>query len=48
MWDVDGSGLREIEDKSIAKAIREKVNAFNVKSAALTAALTAVYLALPV
>ena len=47
MWDVDGGGLREIEDEGVAAAIRAKVNAFNAKSAAATAALTAMYVALP-
>jgi hypothetical protein len=29
LWDVDGSGLQPIEDVSLAKAIRDKVNQFN-------------------
>lgn len=48
MWDVDGSGLREIEDASLARAIREKVNDFNLKSAIAVAVITALYVALPV
>jgi hypothetical protein len=43
VWDVDGSGLREIEDESVAKRIRDKVNDFNAKSAAATLAVTAFY-----
>jgi hypothetical protein len=29
LWDVDGNGLQPIEDASLAKAIRDKVNQFN-------------------
>jgi len=31
LWDVDGSGLRRIEDVSVAAALRSKVNSFNLK-----------------
>ncbi len=48
MWDVDGSGVREIEDASVKRAIRDKVNAFNAKSAVAVAVITAMYAALPV
>jgi hypothetical protein len=45
---VDGSGLSEIEDKSVAAAIREKVNDFNAKSAVAVGVCTVLYLAIPV
>ena len=48
VWDVDGTGLREIEDKTIAKRIRDKVNDFNAKSAVAVALATAAYCAIPV
>ena len=47
VWDVDGTGLREIEDKTLAGKIRERVNTFNLSSNAAVAALTALYCALP-
>ena len=47
MWDVDGTGLREIEDKSVAQKIRDKVNAFNGASVAISTALTIAYMAIP-
>lgn len=40
---MDGTGLREIEDKSVAAALRDKVNAFNVRSAVTNAAIAAAY-----
>lgn len=45
--DVDGTGLQEIEDKSVAQKIRDKVNAFNKASAAAVAVVTAAYCAIP-
>jgi len=39
--------LREIEDKSLAEKIREKVNGFNRTSNVAVATLTALYCALP-
>ena len=47
VWDVDGTGLREIEDKSVAQKIRDKVNAFNGASVAISTALTIAYMAIP-
>ena len=47
VWDVDGTGLREIEDKSVARKLRDKVNDFNVKSNVAVAAITAAYCAIP-
>ena len=40
---MDGTGLREIEDKSVAAALRDKVNAFKVRSAVTSAAIAAAY-----
>ena len=40
--------LQDIEDESVATAIRKKVNDFNGKSAAAVAVITAMYVALPV
>jgi hypothetical protein len=48
MWDVDGSGVRKIEDASVRRAIRDRVNAFNAKSAVAVGVITAMYAALPV
>ncbi len=48
MWDVDGSGVRDIEDASLKRAIRDKVNAFNAKSAVAVGVITVMYAALPV
>lgn len=28
-WDVDGSGMKQIEDPELARAMRDKVNSFN-------------------
>ena len=44
---MDGTGLQEIEDQGVAKAIRDKVNAFNATAAVVVALLTAAYCALP-
>ena len=45
--DVDGTGLQEIEDKSVAQKIRDKVNDFNKASTAVVAVVTAAYCAIP-
>ncbi|GHP05633.1 hypothetical protein PPROV_000438300 [Pycnococcus provasolii] len=47
VWDVDGTGLQEIEDKSVADAILQKVNNFNVASAVATAVVVAAFCAIP-
>jgi len=44
---VDGSGLAKIEDKEVAKKIKDKVNAMNIATAAGVAVVTAVYCSLP-
>jgi len=36
MWDVDGRGLRPIDDISLRQALREKVNAFDIQLAKKT------------
>lgn len=36
---MDGTGLREIEDKAVAARLRTKVNDFNLKSSVRAAAL---------
>ena len=40
--------MREIEDASVKRAIQDKVNAFNAKSAVAVAVITAMYAVLPV
>lgn len=44
---MDGTGLQEIEDKSVAQKIRDKVTGFNKASAAAVAVSTALYCAIP-
>jgi len=43
VWDVDGTGLRAIEDRSVAEALRAKVGRFNLATGAAAAALVAAY-----
>jgi len=43
VWDVDGTGLRAIEDRGVAEALRAKVSRFNLKTSAAAAALVAAY-----
>jgi len=45
---VDGTGLQEIEDESVAKAILEKVNKLNGRVFVIGIAITAVFCAIPV
>jgi len=33
LWDVDGTGMKEIEDPELARKMRDKVNAFNAQKA---------------
>lgn len=47
MWDVDGTGLQPIGDASIAKALLDKVHAFNLRSALYTALITGAFVVLP-
>ena len=47
MWDVDGTGLQRIAAPALAQAILDKVNAFNVKSAAQSVAAAALLAAAP-
>ena len=41
MWDVDGTGLQVIGDSTLAAALLEKVNRFNLVTASQAVALTA-------
>lgn len=43
MWDVDGTGLRAIEDRGVAAALRAKVGRFNLATGAAATALAAAY-----
>jgi len=47
LWDVDGTGLTEIEDASLASRIRDRVNDMNVRGLLTSAAITAAFAALP-
>lgn len=47
MWDVDGSGLQQIDDPALAATLRAKVNAFNVRTAAAVSLATLLFVALP-
>ena len=47
MWDVDGSGLQQIEDKSLALRLRAKVNEFNARSALVVGVLASLFVVLP-
>jgi len=35
-WDVDGTGIQKIADDDVARALNDKVNAFNSKVATRT------------
>jgi len=45
---VDGTGLQEIEDESVAKAILDKVNKLNGRVFVIGMAITAIFCVLPV
>lgn len=47
MWDVDGTGIQEIEDPTLAAKLLEKVNKANIGFGAVSAAITAVFCLLP-
>ena len=47
MWQVDGAGLQEIEDKTLAARLRAKVNEFNLKSAGIVAVATLAFVLVP-
>lgn len=47
MWDVDGSGIQTIDDPAVAARLRDKVNAFNLKTGVYVAVATLIYAALP-
>ena len=47
VWDVDGTGMQEIEDKDVAERIRDKVSGFNVSVSAAGLAAAVAYVALP-
>ena len=47
MWDVDGTGIRKIEDQNLARALLEKVNAMNIDSGRDAIILAALFASLP-
>jgi len=47
MWDVDGTGIRKIEDDSLARAIMTKVNDMNVNTGFEAFALASAFAVLP-
>ena len=44
---MDGTGLQPIGDASLASRLRDKVNAFNLKTAGAVAAATLLFVAVP-
>jgi hypothetical protein len=47
MWDVDGTGIRKIEDQDLARAFMEKVNAMNIETGRNALILAALFATLP-
>jgi len=47
MWQVDGSGLQEIEDQTLAATLRAKVNNFNLQSTGVVAVATLLFALVP-
>jgi len=47
LWDVDGNGLKKIEDPNLARAILSKVNAMNLNTAARCAVPAGIFAVLP-
>lgn len=47
MWDVDGAGVSEIEDKELAARMKAKVNKFNLRVGLVATAVTAAFAAIP-
>lgn len=47
MWDVDGKGMRKIEDPAVARALLDKVNRFNLVSFVQVATCVSVFALLP-
>ncbi len=47
MWDVDGTGIRKIEDQDLARAFMEKVNEMNLETGRNAVILAAAFAALP-
>lgn len=45
---MDGTGLQEIEDESVAKAILDKVNKLNGRVFVIGMAITVIFCVLPV
>ena len=46
-WDVDGTGMQAIEDRTVAEKIRAKVNAMNLSLTVASPLLVLAYAALP-
>jgi hypothetical protein len=47
LWDVDGQGIKKIDDVNVAQAILDKVNAMNADTAIRAAVIAAVFAILP-
>ena len=47
MWDVDGTGLQQIEDVGLAARLRAKVNAFNLRTTAIVGVAVIAFVLLP-
>lgn len=47
LWDVDGQGLTKIDDPTLAGALMDKVNKFNVQLFIKATAMTAAFAILP-
>jgi hypothetical protein len=47
LWDVDGNGLKKIDDPTVARKLVEKVDAFNVDTAAKCLLASGLFAALP-
>ena len=46
-WDVDGTGIREIEDPNLARAFMVKVNKMNLDTGRDVAIITGLFALLP-
>lgn len=46
-WDVDDTGIRDIQDPNLARAILEKVNAMNLQTGRDVILLSAIFAILP-
>eukprot|EP00558_Chaetoceros_sp_UNC1202_P009241 CAMPEP_0197237268 /NCGR_PEP_ID=MMETSP1429-20130617/4150_1 /TAXON_ID=49237 /ORGANISM="Chaetoceros sp., Strain UNC1202" /LENGTH=80 /DNA_ID=CAMNT_0042696237 /DNA_START=154 /DNA_END=396 /DNA_ORIENTATION=+ len=47
LWDVDGTGMRRIEDENLAKAFLQRVNQMNIDTGKEMLFVSSVFAALP-